>query len=128
MIFIPDAGTLHANKHGSLPLTSTLPPEATAAKIVSGLKSSYILSLGQLCDDCCNAIPNKKNRYSINDKEVVIKWEHNQRDDIWEIIIPSHSNDKNSVQTNNYTTVASHASMYSAKPKYKGQHIISMTV
>ena len=73
MIIMPYAGTLQANKHGSLPLPSTLSPSETIATIVPGLKSSSILSLGKLCDDVCNVLLNKQNMYEIKDKEVVIE-------------------------------------------------------
>ena len=68
MIIIPDTVTLQASKHGSLPLPSILSLSETIAKIVQGLKSSSLLSLGQLCDNGCNVILNKQNIYAIKDK------------------------------------------------------------
>ena len=40
----------------------------------------------------------------------------------------SYPNGKTGVQTNNYTTIVSHASISASTPKYKRQQIISMTV
>ena len=68
MIIMPDNVTLHSNKHGSTSLTNTLSPAATIAKIVPGLKSYSMFSLGQLCDDGCNVILNRQNMYAIKDK------------------------------------------------------------
>ena len=68
IIIIPETGTLQANKHGSQPLPSKLSPAETIATIVPGLKSSYLLSLGQLYEDDCNVLPNKQNMYAIKDK------------------------------------------------------------
>ena len=73
MIIIPDSGKLQANKHGFLPLLSTLSPASTTAIIVLGLKSYSLSSLGQLCEDGCNLLLHKNNMYSIKDKEVLIE-------------------------------------------------------
>ena len=58
----------------------------------------------------------------------MIEGEHNNYDGLWDIIISSHPNNKKSVQTNNYTTIASHESLYAETPEYKRQQILSMTV
>ena len=58
----------------------------------------------------------------------MIGGEHNQRNGLWGIIIPSHPNEKMSVQTNNYTTVASHAILYTSNNKYKRQQILYVTI
>ena len=68
IITIQDAGILQTNKHGSLPLPSILSPVATIDTLVPGLKSSYFLSLGQLCDNGCNVLLNKHNMYEIKGK------------------------------------------------------------
>ena len=103
-------------------------PAVTIATILPGLNIYYMLSLGQFCDDGCNVLLKKQKMHAIKDKEVVIEGEHNQRDGLWGIIIPSHHSNKTSVQTNNYTTIASHEILYASKHKYKIQHILSMTV
>ena len=87
-----------------------------------------MLSLGQLCDDGCNVLLNKQKMYAIKDKQLVIEREKNYRDDLWEIIIPSHPNGKMSVQTNNCTTIVSHEIIYVSAPKYKIQYILSVTI
>ena len=48
---MPDTGTLQANTQGYLLIPSILSPESTIATIIPGLKSYYLLSLGQLCND-----------------------------------------------------------------------------
>ena len=85
MITMPDAGTLQANKHGTLPLPSILSSAATIATIVPGLKFYSMLSLGQLCGNGCNVLLNKQKMYAIKDKEVVIEGERNHRDGLREI-------------------------------------------
>ena len=72
MISMSDDGILQANTYGSIKLLSKIPPAATIATIVPGLKSSSLLSLGQLCDDGCNVLLNKQKMYSIKDKEAGI--------------------------------------------------------
>ena len=49
--------------------------------------------------------------YEINDKEVVVEGERNHHNNIWDIIIKPHLNDKMIVQTKNYTTIASYESI-----------------
>ena len=87
-----------------------------------------MLSLGQLCDNGYNVLLNKQKMYAIKDKEVVIEGEWNQHDGLGDIILLSHHNNKTSVQTNNYTTVASNASLYEENHKYKRPQFLSMTV
>ena len=98
MIIFPDTSTLQANTHGSIPLPSTLSPTGITTTIVPGLKSSSMLSLGLLCDDGCNIILDKHNMYAIKYKEVVIEGEQNHHYGIWDIIIPSYTNYRRSVQ------------------------------
>ena len=121
MITMPDAGTLQEINNGTLPLPIILSPAATITTIIPGLNSSSLLSLGQLCDDGCNVLLK-------NDKEVVIQGENNRHDGLWGIIIPSHPNNKKSIQTNNNTTTESHANIYVITLKYKMQQILSITV
>ena len=66
--------------------------------------------------------------YEIQDKEVAIEGGWNHRYGLWYIIIQSYTKNKTSVQTKNYTTVASNASLYAKNPKYERQQILSMTV
>ena len=66
--------------------------------------------------------------YEIQDKEVAIEGGWNHRYGLWYIIIQSYTKNKTSVQTNNYTTIESHASLYATTSNYKKQQIISMTV
>ena len=87
-----------------------------------------MLSLGKLCDDSYNILLNKQKMYAKEDKEVVIEGEQHHRNGRWDIIIPAHHNDKTSVHTNNYATIAYHARLYAASTKYKRQQILSMTV
>ena len=59
MISMLDNGTLQSNTHGSIQLLSKIPPAATVATIVPGLKSSSLFSLVQLCDNGYNVLLNK---------------------------------------------------------------------
>ena len=59
---------------------------------------------------------------------MVIEGGHNHCYRLWDIIMSSYPNGKTGVQTNNYTTIASHASIYAATHKYKIQQNISMNI
>ena len=69
----------------NLPLYSKLSKKARIAKILPELRSSSLLSLGQLCDDDCDILLNKKKMYVIKDKELILQGTRNKLDGLWDI-------------------------------------------
>lgn len=59
-VTLPDNTTLTSDQEGQLSLNSKLSSNAQRATILSNLKSSSLISLGQLCDDNCEILLNKK--------------------------------------------------------------------
>ena len=56
----PDNTVLKTQGTGLVPIDDTLSPEAKKAMILPELKSSSLISMGQLCDDDCLVILSKK--------------------------------------------------------------------
>ena len=59
-VLIPNGASITSTKKEILPLSKYLTEEGYKAKILSGLESASLLSLGKLCDDGCNVYLDKK--------------------------------------------------------------------
>ena len=99
-VVLPDADTIAPTKKGSIPLSTKLSPSAQTTTILPQLKSSSLISLGQICDDDCTVILDKKNLVAIKDKnvnctfenkDIIFKGYRNNIDRLWDIPI---SNDR----------------------------------
>ena len=60
-VVLPNKKKLTTNKAGNLPLASSLQTRATIAHVLPGINKTSLLSIGQLCDDGCLAIFDKRN-------------------------------------------------------------------
>ena len=69
---IPKGESIQATK-GILPLSPFLSLDARRASILSQLKSSSLISLGQLADDGCTIILYYKKLTAIRKKEIVLQ-------------------------------------------------------
>ena len=88
-VTLPDGSSLHPTQQGILPLTSILSSEARRATILHDLKSASPISLGQLCNDDCKVLLNKKSLHVFKDKDLVLKGTRNTRDRLWDV--PLHN-------------------------------------
>ena len=79
----------------TIPLPSILSSAATITTIVPDLNISYMLSLGQLCDNGCYLLLKKQNMYAMKDKEVLIEGYKNYRYGLWGILLTLHPDEKN---------------------------------
>ena len=59
-VLLPNNTTTASTEKGQLPLSKMLSKEANIAQILPQLVSSSLISLGQLCDDNCVILLNKK--------------------------------------------------------------------
>ena len=57
---LPDNSTIISSDKGELPLPAFFSSKAKSATVLPQLRSSNLISLGQLCDDDYNIILNKK--------------------------------------------------------------------
>ena len=79
-VTLPDNTTLTSNQEGQLSLNNKLSSHAQRATILSNLKSSSLISLGQLCDDNCEILLNKKNLCVIKDNDLLLEGHRNHTD------------------------------------------------
>ena len=59
-VMLPDAGIIMPTLKGQLCLSKELSSRALRATALPALKSSSLISLGQLCDDDCTVVLDKK--------------------------------------------------------------------
>ena len=71
-VMLPDASSLTSVASAHLPLSKDLTPKATKTALFDNLQSSLI-SLGQLCDDNCTVVLNKRNLFAIKNNNVVYR-------------------------------------------------------
>ena len=86
-VILPDQSTIQAKESGQLPLPH-VSTHAKEAKVFQDLKSSSLLSLGQLCDDGCKAILDKEKVTVTKGKNIVLKGVRNPRDGLWDVSLP----------------------------------------
>ena len=84
---LPDSNIITSSEIGDLPLSSSLSQKAKQAIVLPSLKSSNLLSLGQLCDDGCQIILDRKQMFAIKNKKVILKGLRNPKDGLYDIPI-----------------------------------------
>ena len=87
VVALPDMSILRATKNGTLPIPG-LSVNASTAHVLPGLKSTSLLSLGQLCDDGCD-VKLTKNKISITKNGTVLASGNRcLTDGHWDIKLP----------------------------------------
>ena len=71
-VTLPNNTSITSSHQGQLPLSSALSSAAQTTAILPTLKSSSLISLGQLCDDNCKVLLTKKNLLVIKDQRMII--------------------------------------------------------
>ena len=90
-VTLPNNVAIASNRQGQLSLNSKLSLSAQKATILPNLKSSSLISLGQLCDDDCEILLNKKRLYVVKDKDVILQGHRNYDDGLWDIPLNNES-------------------------------------
>ena len=90
-VTLPNNTTITSTARGRLPLHNSLSTKATTTSILPNLQSSSLISLGQLCDDDCQVLLNKKSLYVVKNDDVVMEGFRNASDRLWDI--PIHNPD-----------------------------------
>jgi len=85
---------IYATQQGNLPSSRKLSKKARIATILPELRSFSLLSLGQLNDDDCDILLNKKKMYVIKDKELILHGTRNKLHGIWDV--PGYNTELNS--------------------------------
>ena len=79
-VLLPHNTELSATTVGSLPLSNMLSPVASTAHMPPGISNSFLLSIGQLCDDDCWAILDKHFLHVFKDARLLLKGYRNKLD------------------------------------------------
>ena len=110
---LPDGQVISTSHKGELPLPSCLSSKAKTTMILPKLKSSNLISLGQLCDDGCSIILNEKEMLATKNNAVVLKGYRNRSDGLWDI--PIH---KYGITSKCIPSPPTHAGMYKGKTQH----------
>ena len=106
-VMLPNKTTITANQRGQLSLSDELSSQAQTAMILPQLKSASLISIGQLCDDECDVILNKRVLVAIKNEKVILTGVRNKYDKLWDI--PVH---KSTISAQNYSFPEIHPSIY----------------
>ena len=104
---MPDSGEISPTHEGQLPLSDKLSNQAKRATALPALKSSSLVSLGQLCDDDCTVILDKNKLLALKNSEIVLRGSRNYLDGLWDIPIQ-----KSKLQSDNYNSPSLHGFNY----------------
>jgi hypothetical protein len=100
-VILPDTSTLTATASGQLPFSSELSPKAKKTAIFANLQHSLI-SLGQLCDDDCEIILNKKKLYAMKKNKIILQGTRSTNGDgLWDIPIQTNQRNHPIIQPTN---------------------------
>ena len=77
---------------GHPPFPNGLSARAKKAHVLDGITNASLLSIGQLCNDNCVAILDKKKIEIFKDNNPVVTGTRNPTDGLWDIPIPSLAN------------------------------------
>jgi hypothetical protein len=80
--------------------------------ILPNLKSSSLISLGQLCDDDCHIILNKENLTAIKNDKIILKGVRNPTDGLWDIPVQ-----KTHISSQNCALPSPNAGIYARTPQ-----------
>ena len=107
---IPNGESNKATEQGTIPLSPLLSTSAKEATILPELKSSSLISLGQLADDGCTILLTKRYLTAIKYKRIVLKGHRNIYDGLWDIPIQ-----KTILHQNNFRMPNSHSAIYAVR-------------
>ena len=104
---LPNSEIIDSTAAGQLSLSPELSSNAQETMVLPKLTSSNLISLGQLCDDNCNIILNKKEMCAIKNNKIILKGYRNLKDGLWDIPIK-----KSTITTQCCESPPMHPSLY----------------
>ena len=107
---LPDATTINDSKIGYIPLSTNLSQKAQKARVLKDLKSSSLISIGQLTDDGCTTVIKDSTLTVEKNNKIILKGTRNIIDNLYDIpIYHSHPNPKTSISSDNYVQPQLHS-------------------
>ena len=114
IITLPDNSTIKSTHKGLIPLHRNLSKTAKTTHIVPQLKSTSLLSTGQLCDDDCEVLYRKKDMFIAKNKQILHRGTRNNQNGLWNLPLYK-CNDPypiTSIEPVSIKTPSTHAAMY----------------
>ena len=103
----PDNTSLQSLGSWKIPISPALSSSAQHAMILTNLKSSSLISMGQLCDDGCVILLTEDKLRVLKNNKLILNGTRNGQDDLWDIPIR-----KTSMSPQNYTLPPTHSDIY----------------
>ena len=94
---IPNGTNMKTIEKGILPLHGILSDRAKTGNIIEGLNNASLLSIGQLCDDNCIAIFDKRYLHIFKNGQIVIKGIRNWTDGLWDVRVGDQKENVNMI-------------------------------
>jgi hypothetical protein len=86
---LPDSTHVQETHSGLLPLHHSLSKTAKkTAHVLDGMTNSSLISIGQLCDDDCVAILDKRRLQVFKNSKCILMGPRNTTDALWDIVLP----------------------------------------
>jgi hypothetical protein len=79
-VLLPDSTTIQATHEGQLKLHPSLSAKASTAHILDGITNASLISLGQLCDNNCVTVLDKKKLQVFKDTVCILQGDNNKHD------------------------------------------------
>ena len=100
---MPNSSVLIDDQVGELPLSQHLSTTAQKTRILSGLKSATLISLGQLADDGCTTTITTPELTVEKEGQIILRGKRNYHDGLYDIPIY-----KTDITPDNYVTPTLH--------------------
>ena len=110
-VTLPNNHSISSTQSGTIPLSNKLSTKSKEATVLPNLQSSSLISLGQLCDDDCKVLLDKKELNVYKDNQVLLRGYRNPTDGLWDIPIIK------SIIPENYIMPKTHSAMYALRTK-----------
>ena len=94
---IPNGANMRTIESGLLPLHTILSDKARTGNVIDGLNNASLLSIGQLCDDNCIAVFDKRCLHIFKNGILVIWGLRNWTDGLWDVTIPQRKDNMNMI-------------------------------
>ena len=87
-VVLPDRNLLKATSEGILNLLPKLTNTAKKDHVFDIISNSSLISIGQLCDDDCVAVLQKRKINIYKNKKCIINGKRNFEDGLWDVELP----------------------------------------
>ena len=94
---IPNGVSMTTTETGILPLHQNLSTQAQSGNVINGLNNASLLSIGQLCDDNCVAVFDKRFLRIFKNGTLVVKGLRNWTDELWDVTIATQQQKMNMI-------------------------------